>query len=351
MPSDYAIFYLRTALPYFQMKEASIMENNTTPAPVKEKVKLTDRIKNALGQIPGETKKRVLRLVILVVVILLVTNPNLIPFLPTELKYVLTRAMTSLLGNVSDISSVLPLNWIVVIKLAVMVLLLQILKEVCLALLNSLKPKTGKGKTLLNVALSGFNYLLAILGIFWGLAILGVNVSTLFASMGILALIVGFGAEKLIADVVTGLFLIFENEYNVGDIIEVDGYRGTVSEIGVRTTSITDAGGNVKIFNNSDVRNITNLSNLQSTAVCDLDLPASMPLSVAEAVLEAILPKIQKENADIFPVVPTYEGVQALSGSSMTLRITATVAEADRFKAARIINRYLKEAADSLRSK
>ena len=91
------------------------MENNTTPTPVKEKVKLTDRIKNALAQIPSETKKRVLRLVILVVVILLVTNPNLIPFLPAELKYTLTRALTSLLGNVSDISSVIPLNWIVVI--------------------------------------------------------------------------------------------------------------------------------------------------------------------------------------------------------------------------------------------
>lgn len=324
------------------------MENNNTPAPVKEKVKLGDRIKACFAGIPKETKSKVLKLALLVAAILLITNPALIPFLPAELKYILVGAMSDLLGNVADITSVIPLNWIVVIKLVVMVLLLIIVKEVCTAVLAAVKPKTGKGQTILNLASSSFHYLVVGLGIFWGLAILGVNLSTLFASVGILALIIGFGAEKLIADVVTGLFMIFENEYNVGDIIEVDGYRGTVSNIGVRTTSITDAGGNVKIFNNSDVRNITNLSNLNSTAVCDLELPANLSLDVVEPVLKAILPKIQKENPEMFREVPSYTGIQALSGGSMTLRITAVVNEADRFNAARVINRYLKEAADTL---
>jgi small conductance mechanosensitive channel len=259
--------------------------------------------------------------------------------------------MTSLLGNVTDISSVIPLNWITLIKLAVMVMLLLVIKEVCSAVISVVKPKTGKGKTILNLAASSFHYFVVGLGIFWGLSILGVNLSTLFASVGILALIVGFGAEKLIADVVTGLFMIFENEYNVGDIIEVDGYRGTVSNIGVRTTSITDAGGNVKIFNNSDVRNITNLSSQSSTAVCDLVLPSSLPLDVVEPVLKAVMPKIRKEHPDMFSEDPSYDGIQALSGSSMTLRITAVVKEADRFNAARVINRYLKEVADTLSGK
>lgn len=327
------------------------MENNNTPAPVKEKVKLGDRIKAFMNSIPKQTKSKVLKLVLLVAAILLVTNPSLIPFLPRELKYILVGAMTGLLGNVTDISSVIPFNWITLIKLAVMVMLLMVVKEVCIAVIGAMKPKTGKGKTLLDLAASSIHYLVVGLGIFWGLAILGVNLSTLFASVGILALIVGFGAEKLIADVITGLFMIFENEYNVGDIIEVDGYRGTVSAIGVRTTSITDAGGNVKIFNNSDVRNITNLSSLNSTAVCDLSLPASLPLDVVEPVLKAVLPKIRKEHPDMFPETPSYDGIQALSGSSMTLRVTALVKEADRFNAARVINRYLKEVADTLSGK
>ena len=76
------------------------------------------------------------------------------------------------------------------------------------------------------------------------------NVSTILASVGLLALIVGFGAESLITDVITGVFMLFENQYNVGDIIEVSGFRGTVSSIGIRTISITDSSGNIKIINN-----------------------------------------------------------------------------------------------------
>ena len=67
------------------------------------------------------------------------------------------------------------------------------------------------------------------------------------ASVGVVALVVGFGAESLIEDMITGLFMLFENQYNVGDIVEVDGFRGTVTSIGIRTTCITDPGDNVKI--------------------------------------------------------------------------------------------------------
>jgi hypothetical protein len=85
--------------------------------------------------------------------------------------------------------------------------------------------------------------------------------------------------------------------------------------------------------------------------VCDLSLPASLPLDVVEPVLKAVLPKIRKEHPDMFPETPSYDGIQALSGSSMTLRVTAVVKEADRFNAARVINRYLKEVADTLSGK
>ena len=98
-------------------------------------------------------------------------------------------------------------------------------------------------------------YIAGIVILCWGLSIIGVNVSTIVASVGIIALIVGFSAESLIADVVTGAFMIFENQYNVGDIVEVDGFRGKVTNIGIRTTSITDTGDNVKVINNSAMRN------------------------------------------------------------------------------------------------
>ena len=129
----------------------------------------------------------------------------------------------------------------------------------------------------------------AIVILCWGLSILGVDLSTIVTAVGILALVVGFGAESLIADVVTGTFMLFENQYNVGDIVEVNGFRGTVQEIGIRTTSIMDAGGNVKIINNSDMKNILNRSDNASLAVSNIDVPYETDLEALEAKLPALM--------------------------------------------------------------
>ena len=103
-------------------------------------------------------------------------------------------------------------------------------------ILGVLKPASHRARTVLTLLASLTRYLAAIVILCWGLSIFGVNVNTIVASVGIVALVVGFGAESLIADVVTGFFMLFENQYNVGDIVEVNGFRGTVKEIGIRTT-------------------------------------------------------------------------------------------------------------------
>ncbi|MEH2955588.1 mechanosensitive ion channel domain-containing protein [Candidatus Merdisoma sp. JLR.KK011] len=79
--------------------------------------------------------------------------------------------------------------------------------------------------------------------IIWGLNIIGISPGTIFAGVSIITMVISFSAESLIADVVTGVFLLFDNIYNVDDIIEIGGYRGTVVKIGIRTTSIKDTGG------------------------------------------------------------------------------------------------------------
>lgn len=309
----------------------------------KEKSAFFARFKAAFTK---EKRNRVLKLILFVALILVVTNPGLIPFLPVSIERALVGALTNLFGNVSDIVNVLPLNWIVLFKLVVMVLLMKVFSELFSLVLDVLSPKSNRGKTLLNLVRSGFKYIVGLVGIFWALTILGVDIGTVFASVGIVALVIGFGAESLIADLVTGVFMIFENEYNVGDIVELNGYRGTVSSIGIRTTCVTDAGGNVKIFNNSDMRNIINLSNLSSRAVCDFSVPYEVKLADAEKALNEVLAQTQADYPDVFPETPSFIGVQALGEHSITLRVVANVAESDRFKAARILNRTMKDGME-----
>ena len=208
-------------------------------------------------------------------------------------------------------------------------------------LLSLIKPKERKGLTLISLFSSLLHYVAALVILCWGLSILGVNVNAIVASVGIGALIVGFGAESLVADVVTGIFLLFENQYNVGDIVEVNGFRGTVKEIGIRTTSIMDVGGNVKIINNSEMKNILNRSDNISRAVSDIAIPYETDLEALEAKLPELMQAIYAQRADVMLAAPQYLGVQQLADSSVVLRFVVEVAEKDIYAGARILNRDL----------
>ena len=214
--------------------------------------------------------------------------------------------------------------------------------ESLLVLLLSLpKPESHRAQTLLALSKSLLRYLAAIVVLCWGLQILGVDLSTIVTAVGILALVIGFGAESLIADLVTGAFMLFEDRYNVGDIVEVNGFRGTIKEIGIRTTTIMDTGKNVKIINNSDMRNILDRSHNASLAVSDIDIPYPTDLEALEKKLPALLEQIFKEECDTFLSAPRYLGVQALGASGVTLRFIAEVPEDKIYSGARMLNRAL----------
>ncbi len=277
-----------------------------------------------------------------IVIILVVTNPTVIPFMPEFITAPVQELMYSIFGNMNGVAEMVKLDWSALFQLVIMAVIMLLIRELCTWLLEKYDPKTPRAATMKNLVSSALKYVLTFAAAFWALSIIGVNVSTLFASVGVMALIIGFGAESLIADVITGLFMIFENQYNVGDIIELDGYRGTVVNIAIRTTSIEDSGGNIKIFNNSDVRNIVNLSADSSRAVCDIPIPYEADIDTAEKVVAVLCEELTKEYPDVFKHTPKCSGVQALADSAVMLRIVAQVDEEDRFSAARLINKKMK---------
>ena len=226
--------------------------------------------------------------------------------------------------------------------LNLLILVLGVLSAANLILLTrSVSPKTHRGRTLVSLIASLVKYAAALVILCCGLSILGVDVSTIAASVGILALIVGFGAESLIADVITGIFMLFENQCNVGDIIEVGGFRGTIQEIGIRTTSVVDAGGNIRIVNNADMKNILNRSDKASISVCDIGIPYETDLEALEAKFPAMLEEIYTANGETMKKCPEYLGVQSLDASAITLRFIVEVKEKSVFSTQRVLNRAL----------
>ena len=226
-------------------------------------------------------------------------------------------------------------------SLAIMVLAVTVAKQIVSLILGVCSFENHRAKTIVTIIKSVLQYVAWLVIICWGLHILGVDIGTIVASVGVLALIVGFGAESLIADVVTGLFMLIENQYNVGDIIEIDGSRGTVSSIGIRTTSVQDSSGNIKIINNSSMKNILNRSDNNSVSVADFAIPYDTDLRKLEEKIPEILQTIYDNHTDMMEAVPKYVGVQALGASEIVLRFVADVREKDIYSAARVMNHDL----------
>ena len=198
--------------------------------------------------------------------------------------------------------------------------------------------KNNRTKTVFSL-LDGFvKYACAIAIIILLLKACGVDTTALVASVGVLTLVVGLGAQPLIADIIAGIFIIFEDEYHVGEIVTINDFRGSVMEIGIRSTKLIDAAGNIKIINNSSIGDVINLSRELSLAVVDCDFPYDVPVELVESLLKDSFPKMA-ENIPAIKEGPFYKGVCMFKDSNVTIKIVAKCLEDDRFQVERDLNR------------
>ena len=249
---------------------------------------------------------------------------------------------TDLFDDLEDMEAGLKISGGMMLNVVLALALVVLISNVLMIVLNLFRNRRGRIGTMVTVISSLIKYISVLVAFCWILSIIGVNVSTIFASVGIFALILGFGAESLVADLVTGVFILFENQYNVGDIVEIDGFRGKVKEIGIRTLSLEDTGGNIKIINNSELKNIVNRSNQRSVAVCDVSVSYNTDIEELEEKLVNMLQKIKAKHTDIFIGRVEFVGVEALADSGVVLRIIADVSEENIFKGRRLLNKEIK---------
>ncbi len=208
-------------------------------------------------------------------------------------------------------------------------------------ILKQVAKRLSKGKAVIDLTCSFIKYIAAIALVFAVLSVWGVNTTALLAGVGILSLIVGLGAQPLIEDIIAGLFIVFEHVFEVGDIIVVDNFRGTVKEIGIRTTQIEDAGGNIKVVNNSDIRTLVNMTSQLSLAISEVDIEYGESLERVELVIKDNLDNIKNNIPDIVEG-PFYMGVSELGQSGVKLRFTAKCPESLKFQVERDMNRQIK---------
>ena len=285
-------------------------------------------------------KRVLIKIALLAIVLVLLLNPGIFPFAEGTINAVKTE-MSNHIGSVLGAGTGL-LSPSKLIPAAAVIVLMWLVCTIALTLVDLVKTHKARALTVTHVVRSLIKYACFIIGTVWTLSILGVDLTAIFASLGILTLVVGFGAQSLIEDMVTGLFIILEGNYNIDDVIILDDFRGTVKKIGIRTTTIEDAGGNLKIVNNSDIRNIQNRSILPSVAICDIGICYEDDIRKVESAILPQLEGIYTRNPNLFKAAPEYKGVQDLADSSVVLRFTAYCDEADIFVATRMLKREMK---------
>lgn len=212
-------------------------------------------------------------------------------------------------------------------------------------LLKKLLARSNRSTTIVKLMNSFIKYLIAIIAFLMILGAWGVDTGTLLASAGILSLVIGLGAQSLIADIIAGMFIVFEGEFQVGDIVIIDGWRGTVDEIGIRTTKIIDWQGNIKIINNSQISSIINQSKELSVTTCVVAIDYRESIPRVELIIKNNLERIKKNIPEIVEG-PYYKGVDSLADSSVNLLFIATVKESNYYVVQRALNREIKMIFD-----
>jgi len=181
-------------------------------------------------------------------------------------------------------------------------------------------------------------YFAAILAV---LSALTINVTGLLAGAGVLGLAIGFGAQNLVRDVITGFFIIFEDQFSVGDYVRIGAAEGSVEEIGLRTTKIKGLNGEIHIFPNGTIVEVVNFSLNNSIAIVDVSVAYEVDIPKAEELIRVFLLSLPDKYEQLVKI-PELLGVQNLAASEVVMRITAETKPMQHFAMARIIRRDLK---------
>jgi small-conductance mechanosensitive channel len=221
------------------------------------------------------------------------------------------------------------------------------------ALLNIFKIRTKsplrvserREATLTRLLDNILTYVIYFIAFIMVLEVFTIDVTALLAGAGVAGLAIGFGAQNLVRDIITGFFIIFEDQFSVGDYIRTGTFEGTVEEIGLRITKIKSFTGEIHILPNGSIQDVTNFSIANSVAIVDVSIAYEGDIGKAEKVIQELLVELPEKYEDMV-AMPELLGVQMLGASDVVLRITSEVKPMRHFAVSRALRKEIKIRLD-----
>ncbi|MYL19014.1 mechanosensitive ion channel [Halobacillus litoralis] len=207
------------------------------------------------------------------------------------------------------------------------------------------KLSEGRNKTLQKLSVNIFSYALIFILVMMLFSAVGIEIGPLLAGAGIVGLAIGFGAQGLVSDIVTGFFILLERQVEVDDYVTAGGYDGIVEEVGIRTTRIRSFDGTLNFIPNRNISGVANHSRGNMRALVDIGIGYDENIDEAMAVLQKVALDFQQDER--FKEGPDVLGVQSLGSSDVVIRILGKTENMEQWAVERDLRKAMKEALDA----
>ncbi|PLT33236.1 mechanosensitive ion channel family protein [Bacillus sp. V5-8f] len=210
---------------------------------------------------------------------------------------------------------------------------------------SPLRVSERREATILRLLQNILTYVVYFITFIMILEIMGIKVGALLAGAGIVGLAVGFGAQSLVKDIITGFFIVLEDQFSVGDYVRVGQFEGEVLEIGLRTTKIRSATGELNVLPNGSIIEVTNFSILNSVAVVDISIPHDSDVELAEKVIKELLQGMPERYEDMVKP-PELLGIQSITPTEIVLRVLSEVRPTRHWYIGRVLRKEIRAVLD-----
>jgi len=203
------------------------------------------------------------------------------------------------------------------------------------------RQKNKRTVTITRLIRSLIRYTLAIVVFITILGVWGVDIMPIVTGVGVLGLVIGLGAQTLIKDLIAGVAIVFDNFYDVDEVVEINGFKGKVLEIGLKSTRLENWKGEIKVISNGEILEIINYSRNPSVGVVEFDIAYQEDINRVFKLIEENLENLK----EIYPQIiegPNIVGIIDV-GNSVKIRITVKTISEQHYAVERGIRKYLKE--------
>jgi moderate conductance mechanosensitive channel len=213
---------------------------------------------------------------------------------------------------------------------------------------RALHRKSRKSATLASVATAAIKTVVIVIGLLMAFDHLGLDIKALLAGAGVLGLAIGFGAQSLVKDVISGFFLIFDDAIGEGDIANVGGEAtGVIEAVGLRMTKVRAFDGQLWYIQNGEIRKVGSFTRGWTRAVVSVGLAYEQDVAKGLRVLQEVGDAWAAENPDLVLEPPEAQGVMGLNNSDVGVRLVIKVVAPNHWAAERELRKRVKEAFDA----